>query len=61
MSFRLIQVLDHIDTKVETLRKEALKLLEQRDNLITTIDFLKNNDRFDELTESNLSCYKYDI
>jgi len=43
-------VLDKIDTQVEELRKEALKLQEKRDSLLTQIDMLKNDDLLADLT-----------
>lgn len=48
----VIKILDTIDTQVESLRKEALKLQEQRDDLLTRIDMLKNTDLLDNLTDS---------
>jgi len=40
----LVQFLDNIDNRVEKLRKEAMKLQEERDQLMTRIDMLRNTD-----------------
>lgn len=39
-----MSLLDNIDNRVEALRKEAIKLQEQRDLLMIRIDMLKNTD-----------------
>jgi BCL2-associated athanogene 2 len=50
---QIIALLDTIDNRVEALRKEALKLQEQRDNLSTRIDLLKNTDVLSNLNEAD--------
>lgn len=54
-SFRdeVISLLDSIDTRVEALRKEAMKLQEQRDLLQTRIDMLKNTEVLSNLNEDD--------
>jgi BCL2-associated athanogene 2 len=49
----LIQFLDSIDNRVEDLRKEAIKLQDQRDHLLTRIDLLKNTDLLTNLNEED--------
>lgn len=49
----LIQFLDSIDNRVEELRKEAIKLQDQRDLLLTRIDMLKNTDLLTNLSEAD--------
>jgi dsDNA-binding SOS-regulon protein len=46
-------MLDTIDNRVETLRKEALKLQEQREILSTRIDMLKNTEVLSNLSEAD--------
>jgi BCL2-associated athanogene 2 len=48
-----VALLDTIDNRVEALRKEALKLQEQRDQLSTHIDMLKNTDVLSNLNEAD--------
>lgn len=50
--FRVLVILDKIDTRTESLRKEAIKLQEQKDDLTVTIDMLKNNQFIAELSDS---------
>lgn len=47
----VIRFLDNIDTKVEELRKEAVHLQQNHDELQTRIDLLKNTDFLSNLTE----------
>lgn len=49
----VINLLDSIDTRVEALRKEAMKLQEQRDHLQTRIDMLKNTEVLSNLSEAD--------
>lgn len=49
----IIGMLDTIDNRVEALRKEALKLQEHRDHLLTRIDMLKNTDVLSNLNEAD--------
>lgn len=46
-------MLDCIEVRVETLRKEALKLQDERDHLLTRIDMLKNTELLANLTEAD--------
>lgn len=41
---RFVKVLDHIDSRVETLRREALTLQSQTELLNMSIDLLKNHE-----------------
>ena len=49
----MIHVLDSIDNRVEELRKEAIKLQDQRDYLLTRIDMLKTTDLLTNLSEGD--------
>lgn len=46
-------LLDSIDTRVELLRKEALKLQDERDLILTRIDLLKNTDLLSNLNATD--------
>ena len=48
---RFIDVLDQLDTRVEKLRKEALKLQEKRDVMLMSMDIIKNNELLNNLNE----------
>lgn len=49
----MISFLDGIEIRVEALRKETLKLQENRDQLHATIDMLKNTDFLSNLNEAD--------
>lgn len=49
---RLIELLDQVEIHVERLRKEAIKLEEDKDSLFTTLDTIRNSDMLSSLTES---------
>lgn len=49
---RLIDILDRMEMHVEQLRKDALRIEEERDSLLTTLDTLRNNDLFVSLEDS---------
>lgn len=51
---RIIKIIDWIDTQVEQVRKEAFQLQEVRDNLLMTVDLLKNNEFVADLGEGEL-------
>ncbi|XP_071556383.1 BAG family molecular chaperone regulator 2 isoform X2 [Temnothorax nylanderi] len=48
---RLVGLLDHIEAHVEQLRKDAARLMEEKDGLLTTLDTLRNNDMLFALEE----------
>ena len=48
---RFVGLLDQLDTRVERLRKDAMLLQEKRDNLLISLDLVKNNDLFANLEE----------
>ncbi|XP_014208262.1 BAG family molecular chaperone regulator 2 [Copidosoma floridanum] len=50
---RLVTVLDRIEVLVEQLRKEALRIEEEKDGLLTTLDTLRNNDLVVNLDETD--------
>jgi len=49
----VIALLDSIDTRVEFLRKEALKLQDERDLILTRMDLLKNTDLLSNLNATD--------
>lgn len=52
---RLIRLLDQVESHVERLRKDAVQLEEEKDNLMSTLDSLRNSELIDELDESTYS------
>lgn len=48
---RLIELLDQAEVHVERLRRDALKLEEDKDAMLTTLDTLRNSDMMSQLTE----------
>jgi len=52
---RLVGLLDHIEAHVEQLRKDAARLMEEKDGLLTTLDTLRNNDMLFTLEERESS------
>ncbi|XP_031634197.1 BAG family molecular chaperone regulator 2 [Contarinia nasturtii] len=57
---RFINALDHLDNRVEKLRKEAMTLTEKRDVLLMSMDILKHNELLSSLNEFELdevNCY----
>ena len=49
---RLVSVLDQIEMHVEQLRKDAMRIEEAKDTLLTTLDTLRNNDVIISLEDS---------
>lgn len=49
----VIKMIDGLENRVETLRKEAISLQDQRDVLLTRIDMLKNTDMLANLSEAD--------
>ena len=54
---RLVSLLDQIEVHVEQLRKDAWRLEEERDTLLTTLDTLRNNEILSGLDESKYLSY----
>uniref|UniRef100_A0A336LSV3 CSON003917 protein n=1 Tax=Culicoides sonorensis TaxID=179676 RepID=A0A336LSV3_CULSO len=57
---RFVKVLDHIDSRVETLRRDAMQLQSQTELLNMSIDLLKNHEHFHFLEDSEreeVECY----
>ncbi|XP_053971217.1 BAG family molecular chaperone regulator 2 [Hylaeus anthracinus] len=50
---RLVNLLDQIEIHVEQLRKDASRLEEERDTLLTTLDTLRNNEMLGRLEETD--------
>jgi len=51
----LVQLLDQVEIHVERLRKDALKLEEERDGLLTTLDTIRNSEIMIDLSDSKYS------
>lgn len=49
----MINLIDSIDNRVEALRKEAIKLQDERDILYTRIDLLKNTELLSHLSDAD--------
>lgn len=57
---RLVGLLDQIEVHVEQLRKDASRLEEEKDTLLTTLDTLRNNDMLFALEERECSeCFSF--
>lgn len=54
---RLLSLLDQIEEHVEQLRKDAWRLEEEKDTLLTTLDTLRNNEILTVLEESKCLYY----
>jgi BCL2-associated athanogene 2 len=52
---RLVDLLDQVGMHVERLRRDALKLEEEKDTLLTTLDTLRNSEMMIELSDSKYS------
>ncbi|XP_011503075.1 PREDICTED: BAG family molecular chaperone regulator 2 [Ceratosolen solmsi marchali] len=50
---RLVTILDRIEMHVEQLRKDALRIEEEKDTLLTTLDTLRNNDAVVNLEDTD--------
>ncbi|XP_043461414.1 BAG family molecular chaperone regulator 2 [Leptopilina heterotoma] len=50
---RLVSILDQIEMHVEKLRKDASRLEEEKDSLLTTLDTLRNNEVLISLEDSD--------
>ena len=51
---RLVSLLDQIEMRVEKLRKDAARLEEEKDAMLTTLDTLRNNEMLIALAEGKL-------
>lgn len=49
---RFVDILDQLDSKVESLRKDAIVLRDKKDFLAMSVDLLKNNEYLTGLNES---------
>lgn len=56
---RLVNLLDQIEVHVEQLRKDAWRLEEEKDTLLTTLDTLRNNEILSGLEESKCLFYLF--
>lgn len=49
--YRLLTVLDQVESRVEKLRKDAARIEEEKDNLLATLDAIRDSDWMLELDE----------
>jgi BCL2-associated athanogene 2 len=56
---RLVKLLDQVEMHVERLRKDAFKLEEQRDTLLTTMDTIRNSEMMLELSDGKYLCLRF--
>lgn len=56
---RFINALDHLDNRVEKLRKESMHLTEKRDVLLMSMDILKHNELLANLNECKFRTVKH--
>jgi BCL2-associated athanogene 2 len=49
---RIVKLLDQVEMHVERLRKDALRLEEERDTLLTTLDTIRNSEMMIDLSDS---------
>ncbi|CAH2984459.1 unnamed protein product [Chilo suppressalis] len=54
---RLIAVLDQVEMRVERLRRDTVRIEEEKDSLLSTLDSVKHSDLLTDITE----CDKEDI
>lgn len=54
---RLVDLLDQVEIHVERLRRDALKLEEEKDTLLTTLDTLRNSEMMVELNERKYTLF----
>ncbi|XP_050091465.1 BAG family molecular chaperone regulator 2 isoform X1 [Anopheles aquasalis] len=57
---RFVDILDQLDSKVESLRKDAIVLRDKKDFLAMSVDLLKNNEYLTGLNENEreeINCY----
>jgi BCL2-associated athanogene 2 len=54
---RLVKLLDQVEMHVERLRKDALKLEEERDTLLTTLDTIRNSEMMIDLSDSKYGWF----
>lgn len=53
MLFRLIAVLDQVEMRVERLRRDTVRIEEERDSLLSTLDSVKHSELLGEISECN--------
>jgi hypothetical protein len=54
---RLVGLLDQVEMHVERLRRDALKLEEEKDTLLTTLDTVRNSEMMIDLTDSKFTSF----
>lgn len=58
-SFRLLNVLDQVEARVEKLRKDAARIEEEKDNLLATLDAIRDSEWMLELDECSIEFFSY--
>lgn len=53
--FRLIAVLDQVEMRVERLRRDTIRIEEERDSLLSTLDSIKHSELLGDVTDCKLS------
>jgi len=57
----LVKLLDQVEMHVERLRKDALKLEEERDTLLTTLDTIRNSEMMIDLSDSKYGFFFHSL
>lgn len=58
---RMITLLDQIELRVEQLRRDALRLEEEKDTMLTTLDTLRTNETLAFLEEGKSICFFFSL
>lgn len=56
---RLLSLLDQVEMRVEQLRKDAVRLEDEKDAMLTTLDTLRNNEMLIALEQGLFSFFRY--
>lgn len=51
---RLIAVLDQVELRFERLRRDAIRIEEEKDSLLSTLDSVKHSELLSDITECKL-------
>lgn len=52
---RLITVLDQVEMRVERLRRDTMRIVEERDSLLSTLDSVKHSELLSDISECELN------
>lgn len=61
LHLRLISVLDQVELRVERLRRDTVRIEEERDSLLSTLDSVKHSDLLSDITECKLIKFSASI